>query len=178
MLALVLILAQLTPAFADDVDMYDEYPEVMAENCTISAHKIEDINLIAETAEIPITISNTCKNMIKVKLSMVSLNSSVLDVQEDVYSQIPDNSSVQVNIPVIAKANGDLKFTIAIVADQTLLENQEMDTSQWTITIHSSRDIGNAITVFFYLLVGFLILGGIYRTVKRIVTKKPLATDK
>jgi hypothetical protein len=158
---------------AQDAEAEAELREmkIQEDKCEVKAHEISSVQLMTQTAEIPLTIENTCSHVMKVLVYMQSEEFNRLEAQSPVEAELAPNSTNVVNVSVDAKSNGDIDVEVVVLQGETVWNN-------WKLTVHSYRDVGNTVTIVFIILVAILLLGGIWRTVRRVQGKgKPVESS-
>lgn len=129
-------------------------------NCSIVLHDMPQINLVSEKLTIPIRVINTCPSEKQVHLSAYSDDDSRLEVMDTVDSTLKPNSENVLDLAVHAKSNGDSRLTIT-------LQSVDGKSSSIAVDVHSLRDIGKAMSLLFFAGVSLLVVGGVWRTVRR-----------
>lgn len=136
------------------------------DDCTLVVHNVEAVNLVDEISEIPVTVVNTCKTDLGARIIAHSEQPNVFEVAELSQGVIPAQSSAIVKVLVKAKTNGELSMVLN--AEQVDNDGTVTSIASWRLKVQSTREIGQALALFTYFLVGGLIIIGIFRTGKRI----------
>jgi hypothetical protein len=158
LLTALLIVSIFVPlrAYANDVDI-DVLPRSAQGKISIS--QLSDIQLVSETASIPLTINNELAKDVVLKLDVISDDTNRLEIWSDEPVTIKAHSEQIVSVPVRAKANGNASVTAH-------LYSQNLDFGTIAFTVHITRAIGTAMTVFFFALLGSLTILGTWRTIR------------
>ena len=124
----------------------------------------EKINIISDNTEIPITIENRCKEDVEIKIYSHSFSDSVIYEKESIQTINKEtNSTVFINAK--AKKNGKSAVFFTLINTELGIN----DTKE--VTIFVATQIGKAGTIGVLFLLGFLVVGGAYRTYKKHVKK-------
>jgi len=120
-----------------------------------------DVNLIAASGNVPVTLRNDLNVDAQVTVVMRS-NSPNLVVQDQPVVTIPAQSDLTVHIPVTGVKSANVTTTVA-------LENADGDVvaAPQALRVRVRADWGNAITAVFVAGLALLLVAGIVRTVRR-----------
>ena len=120
-----------------------------------------DVNLIAASGNVPVTLHNDLSVDATVTVVMRS-SSANLVVQDQPVVTIPAGADRTVHIPVTGVKSANVTTTVA-------LENADGDVvaAPQALRVRVRADWGNAITIVFAVGLALLLVGGLVRTVRR-----------
>lgn len=120
-----------------------------------------DINLISTGAEIPLTVQNDLDQPVSLMVRLTP-NDSRLQAAKTVPLEIPAHSSESVRVPVTAVGSGNVDVTVDILDD-----SGSYITSPGTFSVRVRADWENVGTGVVLTLLALLLVGGIWRTIRR-----------
>jgi hypothetical protein len=120
-----------------------------------------DVNLIAASGNVPVTLHNDLGVDATVTVVMRSSSPNLI-VHDQPVVTIPAGSDLTVHIPVSGVKSANVTTTVA-------LENADGDVvaAPQALRVRVRADWGNAITVVFAIGLGLLLIAGLIRTVRR-----------
>jgi hypothetical protein len=148
--------SQHFPAYLANDEEVDE--------CGVVFHEISSIKLVSETADLPLTLVNTCYYDIAVDIDATSDDSRRLAVEPMRNVLLKANYSSTISLPVHAKANGEIGLKVQF---SSTLNGEYVNWGQFSIEIYSARYIGLAFSIAFCFVVVVLLGGGAYRMYRR-----------
>lgn len=120
-----------------------------------------DINLISTGAEIPLTVKNDLNQAVSLKVRL-NPNDPRLQAKDTVPLEIEPNSSQSVRIPVTAVGSGNVDVSVEILDSSGVYI-----TSPGTFSVRVRADWENVGTGVVLSLLALLLVGGIWRTIRR-----------
>jgi hypothetical protein len=120
-----------------------------------------DVNLIAASGNVPVTLHNDLSVDAQVTVVMRSTSPNLV-VQDQPVVTIPAQSDLTVHIPVTGVKSANVTTTVA-------LENGQGDVvaAPQALRVRVRADWGNALTVVFAVGLALLLIAGLIRTVRR-----------
>lgn len=120
-----------------------------------------DINLISTGAEIPVTVKNDLDQTVTLQVKL-DPNDSRLQAADAIPATIPPHSTESIRIPVTAVGSGNVQVSVDL-----LDESGKHVTTSGSFDVRVRADWENVGTGVVITLLVFLLVGGIWRTVRR-----------
>ncbi|MFW2512611.1 DUF6049 family protein [Demequina sp. SO4-13] len=120
-----------------------------------------DLNLLAETGEIPVTVVNDLDHEVRVRVDLTSFSPN-LQVLEDPTITVPANEEQAALVRVEAVSSDNVSVSVALRST----EGAPVGEGQ-TFAVRVRADWGNAATAVFSVVLVLLLVAGLVRTARR-----------
>jgi len=120
-----------------------------------------DLNLLADSGDVPVTVINELDRPVTVTVDLASLSPS-LQVEDHPVATIPAGQELLVPVTVEAVSSGNVSVSVVLLGPEGDLIS---DVSRFSIRIRA--DWGTAATAGFTVLLVLLLIAGLVRTVRR-----------